>query len=29
MKNYYLCVRIRAPNGKSKKSPLVTNTRLN
>ena len=29
MKNYYLCIRIRAPSGKSKKSPLVTNTRLN
>ena len=29
MKNYYLCVRIRAPNGKSEKSPLVTIARLN
>ena len=29
MKNYYLCVRIRAPSGKCEKSPLVTNTRLN
>gem|GEM_PF-5450452 len=29
MKNYYLCVRIRAPSGKSEKSPLVTIARLN
>ena len=28
MKNYYLCVRIRAPSDKSEKSPLVTIARL-